>query len=115
MNIKQKYGVEELHFYKLVQVYPSTDGLIYACSSHNFDKDMGAVREQKNGTWRQEPLEGAELKMVLKDLQKDKGKIYFLDTKTYYKTLENLLKYHYVLLSIRQAIYTTQAPTPKDD
>lgn len=103
MNIKEKYGVENLFFYTLQQI-TGGEGRIFACSTKNFDLDLGKVREYKTGQWKQCPLEGAKLKIVLKDLQKDRGKVYFLDTKTYYKSLFSLLKDYYILLSINKAI-----------
>lgn len=115
MDIKQKYGVEDFHFYQLTKVSDVEEGTIHACSTANFDREMGVVREYKTGNWRQDPLEGELLKAVLGDLQNNKGNIYFLDTKKYYKSLELLLKDHYTLCSIRTAVHYTQKPEAKDD
>jgi hypothetical protein len=115
MNIKQKYGVDDFHFYQLTKVSEIEEGTVHTCSTTNFDREMGVEREYKTGTWRQDPLEGDLLKTILKDLQRNKGNIYFLDTKKYYKSLDNLLKDHYTLCSIRTAVYNTQKPEEKDD
>lgn len=114
MNIKQKYGVDNLYFYKLIELPATEGGILYACSSYNLDKDVGVVREQKNGTWTQQVLRGDELEIALEDLYQNHGQMYFLDTKTHYESLKLMIKDFYMMLSIRRAVYKDTKIVLKD-